>query len=301
MSEGILINKTSGTSFISYALARVIAPSGSNVTLQSSRGTAKTITSDKAKPLESNTNFSVYYFNVGTSEFGSCTITGVDGDYTMTKTVPITTNVEYTIDLFHRCPSGYQEVEYIEMPKKSFIYTDISLSGANGDWDIELEFCTLEVSSASRAIFGGSNTKSLLANSSNGLIWIDGWTSNNGTNGIATINNWVNWKLYRDTQTNNDRVLLNNSVMDANAYANLGWGTGCIIFNANYHQADGGYAYLNRRFRKCIITKRSTGEEVINMIPCYRISDNTAGFFNTANEKFYAGSGNATITAGPVV
>jgi len=33
MSEGILINKTSGTSFISYALARVIAPSGSNVTL----------------------------------------------------------------------------------------------------------------------------------------------------------------------------------------------------------------------------------------------------------------------------
>ena len=62
MSEGILINKTSGTSFISYALARVLAPTGSDVTLTSPRGTTKTITSDKAKPLESNANFSVYYF-----------------------------------------------------------------------------------------------------------------------------------------------------------------------------------------------------------------------------------------------
>jgi len=101
------MNRLSGGGFISYALARVIAPTGTNVTLTSSHNTSKTITADKSKMLQTNVNYSVYYFNVGTAEFGSCVITGVHGDYTMSKIVTISSTVEYTFELSHRCPSGY--------------------------------------------------------------------------------------------------------------------------------------------------------------------------------------------------
>lgn len=300
MSEGILINKISGGGFISYALARVIAPTGTDVTLTSSRNVSKTITANKSKVLSTNANYSVYYFNVGTSEFGSCTLTGIDGDYTMTKLVNISTNVEYTFELSHRCPSGYQEVEYIEMPAKSYIVTDINIFGASM-YDVEFEFYECDLHGNNRYIVATVNGNTLYTNSQSGQIWFDGWSNNNGTTGIVLVNTWINWKMQRNAQNTADVAIINGNIIDSNNYGNFNWGGGFFIFNSHKNQADGAYAYNRRRFRKCIITQRSTGEEIMNMIPCYRISDNQAGFFNTANEQFYANNGSIAIIAGPIV
>ena len=301
------MNRLSGGGFISYALARVIAPTGTDVTLTSSHNTSKTITADKSKMLQTNVNYSVYYFNVGTAEFGNCVITGVHGDYTMSKIVNISSTVEYTVELSHRCPSGYQEVEYITIPKKAYIITNTNIPGTNL-YNIELEWCERESSSAWRPMFGGAGGDSMhiAVHSSSGGVTINGWSGSNGATGTCTTNTWINWKWQRNAANTSEQAIVtiiagNTVKIDSNVYGNQDWGPGFITFNSMYDVADGTYSYNDRSWRKCLITERASGRVVMDIIPCYRISDNVVGIFDTVTEQFFFGTGSGIITAGPAV
>lgn len=300
MSEGILINKTSGTSFISYALARVIAPSGSNVTLQSPRGTTKTLTSDKAKPLESNTNFSVYYFNVGTSEFGSCTITGVDGSYTMTKTVSITNNVEYTFELSHRCPSGYQELEWIRIPQKAYININKKFPKSTYKFD-----CIVALESLS----GYQNQILMGPNNSNGYEQFGVSTIGQvylGAYGAQAV--CLSGQIVPNTfhhiiinENNSLKIAVDGQVSPTNYGAGFFSSDHIYLINCTSIKADGAYTSFNSKWKQFIVTDQDTNTIVCNLIPCKRTSDGICGFYDVIANVFLVNAGASTITAGPNV
>lgn len=300
MSEGILINKTSGTSFISYALARVLAPTGSDVTLRSPRGTTKTITSDKAKPLESNTNFSVYYFNVGTAEFGSCTITGVDGSYTMTKTVPITNNVEYTFELSHRCPSGYQELEWIRIPQKAYININKSFPKATYKFD-----CIVALESLSgyqnQILMGptSSNGYSQFGVSTSGQVYLGAY----GAQAVCLSGQIVANTFHHIiiNKNNNYKIEVDGQVSPTDYNAGYFLSPNLYLINCTYIQADGAYTSFNSKWKQFIVTDQDTNTIVCDLVPCKRVSDGVCGFYDVTAEVFLVNAGASTITAGPAV
>lgn len=298
MSEGILINRTSGISFISYALARVIAPAGTSVTLTSPRGTTKTITSDKAKPLESNTNFNVYYFNVGTTEFGSCTITGVDGSYTMTKTVSITNNVEYTFELSHRCPSGYQELEWIRIPQKAYIDIGKCLSNKSTykfDFIVAIESLSAEYTLMSPH----SSTRPRFVVNPSGQIFLSEYGGGSSLTGQIVANRFHHIII---NENKNLKIAVDGQVSPTNYGAVYFSGsTDTYLLNCYYRQADGYYTYFNTKWKEFIVTDQDTNTIVCDLIPCKRISDSACGFYDVTANVFLVNAGASTITAGPNV
>ena len=48
---------------------------------------------------------------------------------------------------------------------------------------------------------------------------------------------------------------------------------------------------------KSFIQKRN-GEEIVNLVPCYRKSDNVIGMYDTVTQTFYTNSGSGTFTKG---
>lgn len=300
MSEGILINKTSGTSFISYALARVIAPSGSNVTLQSPRGTAKTITSDKAKPLESNTNFSVYYFNVGTAEFGSCTITGVDGNYTMTKTAPITANVEYTIDLFHRCPSGYQELEWIRISKQAYIEVGKCFTNkATYKYDCIVSLESLTTQEAWTLMAPHNTNRGRFMINDAGQIYLADYGGGSSLTGQIVPNSFNHIII---NENNNLKIAVDGQVSPTNYGAGYFLNsTETYLINCRYRNVSGAYTSYDIKWKQFIVTDQDTNTIVCNLVPCKRISDGVCGFYDTTAEVFLSNAGAGSITAGPAV
>lgn len=300
MSEGILINKTSGTSFISYALARVLAPTGSDVTLRSPRGTTKTITSDKAKPLESNTNFSVYYFNVGTAEFGSCTITGVDGSYTMTKTVSITSNVEYTFELSHRCPSGYQELEWIRIPQQAYINTNKCLSNkAKYKYDCIVALESFSVYNNSGLMGPNNSSSARFQVAATGQIYLAPYNTGASLSGQIVENTFHHIVI---NENNNLKIAVDGQVSPTNYEAGYFIASGApYLINCSIISANGYYTSFNSKWKQFIVTDQDTNTIVCNLIPCKRTSDSVCGFYDVTADVFLVNAGASTITAGPAV
>lgn len=58
-----------------------------------------------------------------------------------------------------------------------------------------------------------------------------------------------------------------------------------------------GYARVLSGKIKYFIQKRN-GEEIVNLIPCYRKSDNEIGMYDTVTQTFYTNAGSGTFTKG---
>lgn len=300
MSEGILINKTGGSSFTSYALVEVLAPTGTDVTLTSSRNVSKTITADKSKVLASNANYSAYFFNVGTSEFGSCTITGVDGNFTMTKLVSVTNNVKYTFEISHRCPSAYQEVEYIRISQRAYIEVGkcfTSKSTYKYDCIVLLEALAALENWSLMAPHGSNRAKFSITTS--GQIYLQDYNSGNSLTGQIVANTWHHIIINED---NNLKIAVDGVVSPTNYAAGyFANSDATYLINCRYRQTDGQYTSFNAKWKQFIVTDQDSNTVVCNLIPCYRISDGVAGFYDVTSDIFLSNAGAGSITAGPAV
>lgn len=297
MSEGILINKTSGTGFISYALVRVLAPTGSDVTLTSYTNISKTITSNKAKPLASNANFSVYYFNIGTAEFGNATIVGLHEGYTMTQTINITNNVEYTVELQHRLPSGYQEVEYIRLSKKAYINTGKCFTSAvNYTFDIIISLESLTSQEAWTIMSPhGTNRGKFMVNTS-GQIYLADYGAGSSIAGQIIPNQWHHIIINEDS---NLKIAVDGAVSPTNYAATYFQGSSSnYLLNCRYIQADGAYTSFDMKWKQFKVKEITSGNYICDLVPCIRVSDNTPGLYDLYGGTFLTNVGAGSITAG---
>lgn len=300
MSEGILINKTSGGGFTSYALVEVLAPTGTDVTLTSSRNVSKTITADKSKVLASNANYSAYFFNVGTSEFGSCTITGVDGDFTMTKLVSVTNNVKYTFEISHRCPSAYQEVEYIRLSQRAYIEVGKCFTNKPSykyDCIVLLEeLAPLENGSI---MCPHATNRGKFTVNTNGQIFLQDYNAGNSLPGQIVPNTFHHIVI---NENRNVKIAVDGQVSPTNYSSDyLQSSTETYLINCRYRQANGQYTAFNCKWKQFIATDQDTNTIVCNLIPCYRVSDNVAGFYDVTADVFLSNAGAGSITAGPAI
>lgn len=294
MSEAILINKTSGSAFSDYAILRILAPVGSTVSITSATDVTKTIPEDKSKSYNLNGDYSVYYFNIPTSLFGTFTITATRGNFTVTQTKNISNNVEYNMELTYRCPSQYKEVEWVWMPAKSYIQTENQFSG--GDYMMDL-IVSREEDKGDAVFIGPHNHNNFaLKVNNNGCISEGAYDHTSTTNNFVPLHQFVHIVA---NENNNYKILVDGNSGTTNYGASY-WSanTNKFLINCRYIQADGTYAVQSMKYKQVIIKQISTGAIVLNLIPCYRISDGTIGMYDTVAGVFYVNVGAGTFTKG---
>lgn len=190
-----------------------------------------------------------------------------------------------------RIPSEYQEVEYIQSNGSQYINTGYNLWNTT-NWKIQADF-SIDEHYNYNAMFGYDD----ITDTSN-EVWIYSntryaWRACGGFNGnVAEIPLNTKINIIHDNSgsrfitTLNDNVVWNYNKLPATSNHNLCFG----------HRAGGGWL----KGKIYGLKLWSEGALVRDFIPCYRISNNIAGLYDTVNNVFYPNA-NTSSTAQPFI
>lgn len=192
-------------------------------------------------------------------------------------------------------PSEYKRVEYIESTGTQYIDTGIK-PDSNTDIDFKYSYTTTNLSGTETRVFGSRGSGNSEAffiglHSSYNYCWYINYGDTSNT--LQSI-------IWGTVDTN-PHIIKNNSgafyfdnvnVMNfsVNSYTSP---YNAIIFGAN---ADGTIRTTKARVYYCKMYDQ--GNLVRNFIPCYRVSDNEVGLYDTVNNQFYTNQGTSKFIAG---
>lgn len=219
------------------------------------------------------------------------TVSCTNGTKTKSATVSIDTQYQFeTITLrYSRLPEGYQEVEYLESSGTQ--YFDLGMFNNLANTEITLDCMLLAFSQAS-AVLGTNNTSANVVylarpegtSSPHNLSY---WYSTKRS-GTATLNERVEAVVNDD----NGNILENNTII----------GTSSISSSLNtrlYLFGVASNSLVNARVYALSMRNKTTDSSIMNYVPCYRTSDNAAGFYDLTSNAFVTGTG--TFILGPDV
>lgn len=181
-------------------------------------------------------------------------------------------------------PEIYQEVEFIQSTGTQFIDTDFI---PNQDTGVYLDFQLMEIYGS--FLFGtriDTGTQAYTFNISGG-----NFVTVYGTKIMGFISADTNRHIYirEKNIARLDHIRVNNSVQTFNAPYSL------LLLATNQQN---NYGYLPSK-AKVYSFKIYDNETLIrDFIPCYRKSDNVAGMYDIANNKFYTNAGTGDFIVG---
>lgn len=224
----------------------------------------------------------------------SWTISSTNGTKNKSATVSLNSQYQFeTVTLrYSRLPEGYQEVEYLESSGTQHI--DLGYTTDLQSLEHEITFMNL---SSGASVFGNNNTSST-------LVQIGRTTSNSPwTVEYYYINTLASGAYHKGDKIS---VVVNNSsrqIVEEDSVLTTITGTGgsarLIMFGV--FSGGGNIAYCNARIYEYKQTNFSTNTVNYNLVPCYRESDDVAGFYDLANSAFITNAGTGTFEVGPDV
>lgn len=175
--------------------------------------------------------------------------------------------------VFNKLPNEYQEVEYIQTSGGQYINTTIT--GAS-KWLITAEYTNQS-----------SSTQILIGTSIQAKNWF-GQSSNVYSCGVdTTISSATKADIELDFGTNLTAKVNNETVTRTDGTFNTSNNFKLFGFTLSYSKA--------KIYKiKCI----QNNQIVLNMIPCYRKSDNEIGMYDLATNTFYENEGSGSFTKG---
>lgn len=217
------------------------------------------------------------------------TVSCTDGTRNKSATVSISQQYQFEVValVYGRLPVGYQEVEYLQSSGTQ--YFNLGLYNNLANTEITLDFMLLAYAQA-KAVLGADNTSGNIVyigrpdgNSSpyNMSYWYS--TKRSGT---ATLNERVEAVVNDD----NGNILENNTIV----------GTATISSSLNtrlYLFGVASNSLVNARVYALSMRNKTTNSSILNYVPCYRTSDNQAGFYDLTNSVFVTGTGTFIVGA----
>ena len=220
---------------------------------------------------------------------GTYTIAITNGSVSNSKTVNIISRGQSTfVHVSAGLPSEYQRVEYLQSTGSQYIDTGVSGSTPTG---FEIDFQLVSTSGSffgyrtgsTSGRFGCMNWSSRFhMMMSSGDIWNYSIDTNRHTGSVQVSSDYsYTWTFdsYSGSGTTNSNVCANTTFkLFYDSYDSKG---SLKIYSCNLYD--------------------SSGECIRELVACYRISDNTAGFYDLVNDVFYTNAGSGTFTLGPDV
>ena len=194
-----------------------------------------------------------------------------------------------------RLPSAYQEVEYIQTTWQQWIDTWLF---ASNDYQVETLIETASAESEKCIFWSLSNTTTSdswyyynLINYLTKFYWGINWTEDSWWSFPSTA--WVQYEIvFNDV---NGQVVVDNTVIwSCNWVVWYTWSTLCL--NARWWTNQRYYGKYKFFYFK--IYDKVNSEYVMDMIPCYRISDGVIWMYDLINDAFYTKSGSWDLLKG---
>lgn len=180
-------------------------------------------------------------------------------------------------------PKEYQQVEYIESTGTQYIDTGIILR--NNNWRIETDIKYTEYTD-SRQLIGSVTSGYYFGINTDGYYELGGTSLSNV---LANLDDYD--KVIYSNNSNTNVKTLNVNDTDVITRTN-----GSPSANNNYIFATGGNAknYCKMRLKSYKLTIGNT--LMLNLVPCYRKSDNEVGLYDLVNDEFYTNQGTGDFT-----
>lgn len=216
------------------------------------------------------------------------TVTATRGTSTRSYTVSLSTQYQFEVVTvtFSRLPIGYQEVEYLQSSGSQ--YFDLGMYNNLSNTEITLDFMLLAYSQANAVLGTNSNTGNVVyigrpegISSHNMSYWYSTKRSGN-----ALLNERVEVVVNDD----NGNIVENNTIV----------GTATISTSANTRLYLFGVAtnsLVNARVYALSMRNKTSDTSMMNYVPCYRTSDNKAGFYDLTGNTFVTGTGTFIVGA----
>lgn len=221
------------------------------------------------KPGLYDTVNNVFYVNQGTGEF-------IKGPY----------KDSYQVSLFPRLPSAYQEVEYIQSSGTQYIILPNNL---NCD-SFELE-CQYLDSVGEQCVIGdyssGDNRWEIFCNTNRPYYNI--WTTYNSQSTTAGTISAVMRAILNYSYTSNELVVTDGT--NTNTISKT------LNAQPKYLFTYAPSSYL-AKVKVFSLKFSKNGSIILNMIPCYRKSDNVIGLYDLVGKQFYTNQGTGTFLKG---
>lgn len=271
------------------AVLIVTVPTGSTVTATKNGVTlTPTIWVQNA---DNTLDTAIFSIKASTFDSNAWTVTATLNGNTASDTVVVNGAYEYNIALYYRVPSEYQEVAYIENTGTQYIVTNHQ---AGLDYTLAINI-QVGGTTQNKPVFSSSEGTyySMTCFNSAWSIGINGaFVDGNGSYSpvIGTEYDIV----FNDS---NHDCIVNGTTIRSNMNATA---NGKLVIGARLKGGDGSSVdvYGAYRFEYAKLTQISTGDVIMELIPCYRILDSVAGMWDRVDKVFYTNSGSGTFVVG---
>ena len=294
---------TGGLSFRA-AILHVSAPVGSTVSISKSGATTKSLGPERSH-VNSDSGDSEYYFSITPANYGTWTVTATNDSGVASMNVTVNTNGEYDIKITNFVPLDYQPVEYLEANGTQSIMTDIpARDGIRAIIDAEPVSATPTV----QCVLGGS-AKNTFPTRTNATFLGYNYNSDYRSYFLGYNGSWIDIKNIVNANRYTFDISFKSQEMYFKRNGVVEW------FNNNAATAttsDTTLAIFARasnsddRFRGRVYSllaydylNNPNGQCIADFSPCYRKSDNVAGFWDRINRRFYTNVGTGTFIVGP--
>lgn len=194
-------------------------------------------------------------------------------------------------------PSAYQEVEWIATDGNSWFVSDFTIN----DLDKFTLHYKYSVPSGDTYMFGANG---IVQDNSRFLHRYQALVINQSTAGNAQAFNFVHDNTFQSYEINfvhaskvvaynGETKVYEGAFYNFKSYANFG------VFCNNYNGQMSTYkAKSGSKIAELRFVDDTTGQDVFNLIPCYRKSDNVIGMYDLVADKFYTNEGTGSFIKG---
>lgn len=187
----------------------------------------------------------------------------------------------------NKLPIEYQEVEYIESTGTQYIDTEITLLNSE-NWKIQCDIMYSEYTE-SRQLNGSVSAGYYFGINTNGYYEMG--TGSYISNVLASLDKFDNIILSNNKENSVKTLNVNNvDIMTRTSSGNSSYNSYIFATSGNSKN------YSKMKLKKYILIIDDVTS--LELIPCYKKSDNTIGLYDIVNNKFYINKGTGNFIKG---
>lgn len=203
----------------------------------------------------------------------------------------------------YRLPVEYREVEWIGTDGNSYFVSNFDINNLD---NFTIYYRSLVPKSGNRFMFGSNGRASGSISAPRFLDRYAGMVISppSGSNYAVNFSNDNIFHNYRMSIISNgqakfymdDKLITEGTFGNSRTFYSIG------VFCNNYNQQPSSYkAQVGSKIAELRFVDNTTGKDVFNPIPCYRISDGVIGMYDLASNIFYTNAGSGSFTKGPSI
>lgn len=197
---------------------------------------------------------------------------------------------------YGRLPYTYQEVEYLESSGTQYINTGFSLTTAGWyqtEIDAKFKYLYDGHDTGSSVIFGTSYIPCIAQRLSNVSYAAKYFLAGTSVNGRATTDDIVTVNI-----NNSSHLIYENDVLLTQISSGTYQQQDRPIYLFAHNYTNNPEQFTKARIYSFGVKNNQTDEQILDLVPCYRISDDEPGMYDLVSSTFLTNIGTGTFVVG---